>query len=345
MLDLSHLPALPVDLLLSAEPPPPPPAGPVRLTLADHPERERATLLRECFARMGLAYEINPIRDKTLEVDLGLNMLPDLLIASGKMHGSCNRRTRALVEGDTDDAALIINLHGPHLIEQGGKEIVLGDGDAVLVSSADPSAFTHRPPGGMLGLRFPRTRLAPLMRGGERCYMRLIPSDNAALRLLTNYVALTWSEQMTASPELRQLMASHICDLVAVTIGAPGAREAAQGDGLPAARLHAIKQDILAYLDHPDLSVTALADRHRCTERYIQRLFEAEGTTFTEYVQEQRLLRAYRLLLDPRRGGEKISAVAYDCGFGDVSYFNRVFRRHYGATPSEIRAQTRARSG
>ena len=85
--------------------------------------------------------------------------------------------------------------------------------------------------------------------------------------------------------------------------------------------------------------MATLADRHHCTERYLQRLFEAEGTTFTAYVQEQRLLRACRLLVDPRRAREKISAVAYDCGFGDVSYFNRVFRRRYGAAPSEFRAQ------
>jgi hypothetical protein len=44
----------------------------------------------------------------------------------------------------------------------------------------------------------------------------------------------------------------------------------------------------------------------------------------------RRLARAHRLLGDPRRGPEKISAVALDCGFGDVSYFNRAFRRRYG---------------
>ena len=47
------------------------------------------------------------------------------------------------------------------------------------------------------------------------------------------------------------------------------------------------------------------------------------------------------MFVDPRREGEKISAVAYDTGFGDVSYFNRVFRRHYGAAPSDIRGQAR----
>jgi AraC-like DNA-binding protein len=74
-------------------------------------------------------------------------------------------------------------------------------------------------------------------------------------------------------------------------------------------------------------------------------MFESEGTTFTEHVLAQRLARAHRVLVDPRRSGEKISAVAYDCGFGDVSYFNRAFRQRYGAAPSDVRAQARESNG
>jgi AraC-like DNA-binding protein len=55
----------------------------------------------------------------------------------------------------------------------------------------------------------------------------------------------------------------------------------------------------------------------------------------------QRLARAHRTLIDPRRIGEKISAVAFDSGFSDVSYFNRAFRRHYGMAPSDVRTQAR----
>jgi len=113
----------------------------------------------------------------------------------------------------------------------------------------------------------------------------------------------------------------------------------AQARGLHAARLDAVKQDIDSCMALQNLSVAALALRHRCTARSIQRMFGAEGTTFTEYVLARRLARAHRLLGDPRRWGEKISAVALDCGFGDVSYFNRAFRRRYGVAPSDVRAR------
>ena len=111
------------------------------------------------------------------------------------------------------------------------------------------------------------------------------------------------------------------------------------------ANLYELGQRIGLYADQPDLSVGTLAHRHTCTPRFIQRLFESEGTTFTEYVLDRRLARAHRMLTDPRRAGDKISAIALDAGFGDLSYFNRAFRRRYGETPSGVRGQAVASSG
>jgi AraC-like DNA-binding protein len=69
-------------------------------------------------------------------------------------------------------------------------------------------------------------------------------------------------------------------------------------------------------------------------------LFEAEGITFSEFVLEKRLTHAYRMLSDPGNGTETITALAYAAGFGDLSYFNRTFRRRFGAKPSEVRHTT-----
>jgi AraC-like DNA-binding protein len=42
---------------------------------------------------------------------------------------------------------------------------------------------------------------------------------------------------------------------------------------------------------------------------------------------------------DPAYADWTISAIAFDAGFGDLSYFNRAFRRHYGETPSAVRGR------
>jgi AraC-like DNA-binding protein len=37
-----------------------------------------------------------------------------------------------------------------------------------------------------------------------------------------------------------------------------------------------------------------------------------------------------------------ITSIAFDVGFGNLSHFNRLFRRNYGATPSDVRAAARS---
>ena len=71
--------------------------------------------------------------------------------------------------------------------------------------------------------------------------------------------------------------------------------------------------------------------------RYVHKLFENKGFTFSSFVRDQRLACAHRMLSDPRLADHTIGSIAFDVGFGDLSYFNRTFRRRYGATPGEIR--------
>ena len=70
-------------------------------------------------------------------------------------------------------------------------------------------------------------------------------------------------------------------------------------------------------------------------------LFEEAGATFTEYVlgtaPRARASSAHRRAVADRT----LTAIAFEVGFGDLSYFNRAFRRRFGAPPSEVRAQAR----
>jgi AraC-like DNA-binding protein len=112
------------------------------------------------------------------------------------------------------------------------------------------------------------------------------------------------------------------------------------GGGARAARLSAIKTDIRAGVGQTNLSLEAIARHQGISPRYVRKLFELEGTTFTEFVLDQRLARAHRMLIDRQFGDRTIGAIAFEAGFGDLSYFNRAFRRRYGATPSDVRAAT-----
>ncbi len=61
--------------------------------------------------------------------------------------------------------------------------------------------------------------------------------------------------------------------------------------------------------------------------------------TFSEFVLTERLTRVYQVLTDARYQHLKVSEIAYRSASSDLSYFNRSFRRRFGATPSELRAE------
>jgi AraC-like DNA-binding protein len=172
----------------------------------------------------------------------------------------------------------------------------------------------------------------------EDALARAIPAGNEALRLLVDYVQTALRKHQLTSHQVRQLFTTHVHDLVALVVGATRETfEAARDRGLRAARLGGIKSDIVARLDNEGLNVTDVAERQGVTPRYVQMLFESEGITFTEYVLAQRLARAYRMLVEPDLRCRTISAIAFEVGFGNLSYFNRMFRRHFGMTPTEAR--------
>jgi hypothetical protein len=68
-----------------------------------------------------------------------------------------------------------------------------------------------------------------------------------------------------------------LCDLVAVSSGASrDAAAVAEGRGIRAARLRAIKTDIEANLALGDFSAEAAARRQNVSDSYIRKLFEGE---------------------------------------------------------------------
>ncbi len=58
------------------------------------------------------------------------------------------------------------------------------------------------------------------------------------------------------------------------------------------------------------------------------------GKSFVDFVNEIRLGYATRLLIEST---SSVSEVCYECGFNNISNFNRIFKKKQGVTPSEFR--------
>ena len=98
-----------------------------------------------------------------------------------------------------------------------------------------------------------------------------------------------------------------------------------------------IRNYIDMHYTNPDLSPSMVAVAFDISVSYLHRMFAACDTSFTEYIIEQRLLQARRVLVDPRCQHQTILSIAYDCGFRNINHFGLRFRMRYGYTPGEFR--------
>jgi AraC-like DNA-binding protein len=256
--------------------------------------------------------------------------------------GVTSQRTGELLTDGNDDISLNVQETGRCIVSQHGREATTEAGGGFCMSNADVSTVILPEPARFISIGLPRKLMMTMVPGLEDTYARRVPPDAGALRLLVRYLDILEDDHVLRTPELQHPIATHIHDLCALAIGATrDAAEVARGRGLRAARLNAIKAEIGRNLGYGNLSAGALARRQGVTPRYIHKLFEGEGTTLSRFVLGQRLACVHRMLTDPRHGDLTIGAIAYNSGFGDLSTFNREFRRHFGATPSDVRAAAR----
>ncbi|WP_159586927.1 AraC family transcriptional regulator [Chelativorans xinjiangense] len=315
--------------------------GPARVSSDGLPPAKRPSFWREALGPH-VAFDMEPLDGKPFRCKATIRALPGLKVSLiGSSTGVAARRTQECIATDgNDDFVLLIPVTGSVTASQLGRKAGAAEGGGITLLNADPSLMRYMPAVQCLAVCMPPAVLMPLVPSIEAA--RAIPGGSDAMRLLTGYLRLVWEDGRIESAEMRRAVSHHIQDLVALVVGATGdARECIEARGMRAARLKAIKADILDRLDHPGLGVAAVAARNGVSPRYIQLLFEGEGTTFTQFVLRQRLARARRLLSDPRLTDRTISLLATQAGFDDISYFNRCFRKAFGATPSDIREMAR----
>ncbi|WP_239484300.1 helix-turn-helix domain-containing protein [Streptomyces sp. CS081A] len=101
--------------------------------------------------------------------------------------------------------------------------------------------------------------------------------------------------------------------------------------------LSRIRAHIEEHLMDPDLSPDSIARAHHISVRYLQRLFQNDGSTVSQWVRQRRL-EFCRFELGRSNRKITMAAVAHRWGFSSPSHFSRTFRGAYGMSPSEWQA-------
>jgi AraC-like DNA-binding protein len=247
-------------------------------------------------------------------------------------------RTRDLLSDSSDDFILFGATSGTVHVRRQDRTVELPQAQMWLSDLTVESAVTFNDGNQFMTIRIPRRELLSICPHAESRLATPLLGNPGIREIIARYFALSAETATSLDATGQQLTARHMIDLVALLLRTDRdeTRLAAQR-GYSEARLQLIQAEVLERLHDSSLTIASIAEHFGLSPKQVQRLFERIGATFTEFVLEQRLLAARRLLSSAGSRNEKIAAIAYTVGFGDLSYFNRAFRGRFGMTPSDWR--------
>ncbi|MGR5420320.1 helix-turn-helix transcriptional regulator [Vibrio sp. PNB22_4_1] len=109
----------------------------------------------------------------------------------------------------------------------------------------------------------------------------------------------------------------------------------------PSASISDELKSVIRFIDdnfHQEVREEEVASLCHYSPNYFSKYFHREmGISFRNYLTSKRLSQAQRLLKEQPKS--KIAYIAYQCGYHDVSYFSRIFKKKVGISPATYRHQ------
>lgn len=246
------------------------------------------------------------------------------------------RTSTGIRRDEAEHIFLLFQKNGTTQVTHNGRQEVLAPGEGILLDSTAPAEllFEGRP-SAFLSAHLPRTTC---LEGQSRTLSagRKIGVDHP----------LSASFQALLAPATDiddgQYSPRFLSELTALAFGETGPITDAARISERRHRYRFVTSVIDRNLTDPTLTLDWLATQVHMSRRQLQREFRGHGTSFSAYVQRQRLKfvaenlrQAARLQLRP-----PISDLAFRSGFGDISHFNRAFRQRYGTAPRDFLKET-----
>lgn len=233
---------------------------------------------------------------------------------------------------------LNLQVEGSCRMMQGGREAYLKPGDFSIVDSTEPylndyccDRWTQH------SFRIPRAMLKPFLKQGERQTATLISSSNAIARVAAEYLT-SIADKAEDLGAVADPISNHIIELVSLAVGISSREEDRARGTLRQQLAKSLIQYIAAHAADPELTPARAAQHFRISIRYVHRLLEESGETFSKLLLRRRLERCAE---DLRTGVQSsISEVAFRWGFNDLSHFSRSFRNQFGVAPREYKLKS-----
>lgn len=247
-------------------------------------------------------------------------------------------RTPELAADNGEAIFAVLCLEGSVLCTQGDLPVQLGPGEGMLCDSREAGGLHMGGGASYWTLKVARADMAKVAPHIKRFAGLKLANTGMALKLMTKYLDGLQDSAALGDEQEARIFGEHLIDLIRIAIGQEStAHQLAERRGVRAVRHAAVLREIERNLADSTLSATSVAEMLGVTPRYVHFLLVESGLTFSEHVLARRLKAVEALLSDAGKNTLKISAIARQAGFTDMSYFNRSFRSRYGDTPSGLR--------
>jgi AraC-like DNA-binding protein len=230
---------------------------------------------------------------------------------------------------------LHVQLRGTSVNVQSGREAILRPGDATICDTARPWSLAFNTDAQFLVCRLPTAAVRHRLTNIEDLVGTHLSSTSVGMGLLTPFLrTLLAQAELSAADDWLNQIGTIVLDMVALTCKSCKSPTPGEGQSRSRCQYWIVLQYIDRHLTEPLLSVHSVAQHFGVVARSIQKMFASHGTTLGSYVLKQRLTFAAMQL--SQRDAPSVKAVALSSGFGDLTYFGRVFRRSFGVSPSEF---------
>ena len=247
-----------------------------------------------------------------------------------------NRRHLQPRSRDEDKYFAVLMLEGTEHLEQDGNRAIIMPGDFAIYDATRPHSLSFTNDWRQIIVSLPRSSLNQLVVGMESRMATRVSMDNPVGRVMRMFLESVTSQisQFSAAEMVR--LSESATNLIALTLGnlQPLDPEHSRCQALTLMRVKVFVNDNLR---DPTLNAQHVALGTGLSARYINKLFEPEGSSLMRYILRRRLERCSSDLLNPANATLRVSDIAFRWGFNDLSHFSRVFRSCYGCAPRDWR--------
>ena len=241
----------------------------------------------------------------------------------------------------SDDPGIIwlaLHCEGQAVLREAGRSSPIAVGDLVYGTAGAPAELLFATSFRQLLVRVPRAAIGARLVAPPAPRVGRLSGRSGLGRVFAQLLASVADTIDTLDADAIRPIEVAVAEFLSVSLA--GDRDVGTLMGATAtqtATLNRICQKIEARLGDPDLALASVAEQEGVSMRYLQKLFEAAGSSFGEHVRQRRLERCRLDLMNPLYARDSITTICFRWGFNDAAGFSRAFSERFGEPPRRYR--------